>query len=101
MQKDNFINNINQYRDFIHIDDVSRSIKILLNKRFEKPINLSSGEKTNLVVACKILNKHFLNRNIFFDTKIGEDIFGDNSILKSIGMKKFKTVTKTLLSYKK
>ena len=46
---DSFSNNVNQYRDFIHIDDVMESIILLIKKNFDKPINISSGKKINLI----------------------------------------------------
>jgi nucleoside-diphosphate-sugar epimerase len=95
------IKNINQFRDFIHIDDVSKSIKLLIEKEIENPINLSSGEKINLINVCKILNKKFVKKEISFDLKKGKDIFGDNTFLKRLGIKKFKSVNQSLLSYKK
>ena len=95
------IKNINQFRDFIHIDDVSKSIKRLIEKEIENPINLSSGEKINLINACKILNKKFVKKEVSFDLKKGKDIFGDNAFLKRLGIKKFKSVNQSLLSYKK
>ena len=49
MKKLKAIKNINQYRDFIHIDDVSRSIKCLIEKQVQNPINISSGKKVNLI----------------------------------------------------
>ena len=49
MKNINKIKNINQFRDFIHIDDVSKSIKLLIEKEIENPINLSSGKKINLI----------------------------------------------------
>ena len=88
-------------RDFIHIDDVAKSIKMLIEKKIEKPINLSSGKKTNLIKACNILNKKFVQKkSVFFDLKRGKDIFGDNTFLKKLGAKRFKNVNQSLLSYK-
>jgi len=101
MKNIKIIKNINQFRDFIHIDDVSKSIKLLIEKEIENPINLSSGEKINLINACKILNKNFVKKKISFDLKKGKDIFGDNTFLKRLGVKKFKSVNQSLLSYKK
>ena len=92
---------VNQFRDFIHIDDVSRSIKLLIDKRFEKPINISSGKKINLINACKILNNKFFKNKISYDKKRGKDIFGNNTLLKKIGIKKFKNIKQALLEYKK
>ena len=101
MKNIKMIKNINQFRDFIHIDDVSKSIKLLIEKEIENPINLSSGKKINLIDACKILNKKFVKKEISFDLKRGKDIFGDNTFLKRLGVKKFKSVSQSLLSYKK
>ncbi len=92
--------NVNQYRDFIHIDDVSKSLKLMIDKEFQKPINISSGKKINLIQACKILNKKFINKNIIFHKTRGKDIFGNNAQLKLLGIKNFKSPKKTLLSFK-
>jgi len=101
MKNKKMIKNINQFRDFIHIDDVSRSIKLLIENKIEYPINLSSGKKINLIHACKILNKIFIKKETSFDLKKGKDMFGDNTILKKLGIKKFKNINQTLSSYKK
>ncbi len=101
MKNSEKIKNINQYRDFIHIDDVSKSIKCLLEQEIENPINLSSGKKINLIKACQILNKKYVKKNISFDLKKGKDIFGDNTYLKRVGIKSFKNIKQSLLSYRK
>ena len=101
MKKVNKINFVNQFRDFIHIDDVSRSINLLISKNFEKPINISSGKKINLINACKILNNKFFKNKISYDKKRGHDIFGNNTLLKNIGVKKFKSIKQALLEYKR
>jgi len=101
MKKTKKINFVNQFRDFIHIDDVSRSIKLLISKNFEKPINISSGKKINLINACKILNNKFFKKKISYDKKRGNDIFGNNMLLRKIGFKKFKSIKQSLLEYKR
>ena len=101
MKNINKIKNINQYRDFIHIDDVSKSIKRLIEREIEYPINISSGQKINLINACKILNDKFVKKEVLFDLKKGSDIYGDNSLLKKIGIKKFKNIYQILSAYKK
>ena len=100
IKKNKKITNVNQYRDFIHIDDISKSINILIKKQIVEPINISSGMKINLIDACKILNKKKSNKNLKFDMSRGKDIFGNNKLLKSLGINKFKSIKKTLLSYK-
>ena len=101
MKKLKNIENINQYRDFIHIDDVSRSIKCLIEKQVQNPINISSGKKVNLIKACKILNKKYVKKEMKYDLKKGKDIYGDNALLRKLGIKRFKNITQSLLSYKK
>ena len=101
MKNINKIKKINQYRDFIHIDDVSKSIKRLIEREIEYPINISSGQKINLISACKILNDKFVKKEVLFDLKKGSDIYGDNSLLKKIGIKKFKNIYQILSAYKK
>ena len=100
IKKDKMITNVNQYRDFIHIDDISKSINILIKKQFVRPINISSGMKINLIEACKILNQKISNKELKFDMKRGSDIFGNNNLLKRLGLKKFKSIKQTLLSYR-
>ena len=101
MKKLKAIKNINQYRDFIHIDDVSRSIKCLIEKQVQNPINISSGKKVNLIKACDILNKKYVKKEMIYDLKKGKDIYGDNALLRKLGIKRFKNITQSLLSYKK
>ena len=100
IKKDKMITNVNQYRDFIHIDDISKSINILIKKKIVRPINISSGMKINLIEACKILNQKISNKELKFDMKRGSDIFGNNNLLKKLGLKKFKSIKQTLLSYR-
>ena len=39
--------NLNINRDFIHIDDVTRSLELMIKKQIDKPINIWSGKKIN------------------------------------------------------
>ena len=43
-------------RDFIHIDDVTRSLDLMIKKQIDKPINICSGKKINLISLTKKLN---------------------------------------------
>ena len=101
MLKTNFIDNINCYRDFIHLDDVMKSLDILISKNYEKIINISSGKKVNLIHVCKILNSYYFQKEIKYGTKGGKNLFGDNKLLKSLGKKKFKSIEKIIKSFKK
>ena len=90
------INNINKYRDFIHIDDVIKSLKIIISKEYQEPINVCSGKKINLIEICKMINDKFFKKKIYIDNKRGKDLFGDNRKLKKIGIKKFKNINHIL-----
>ena len=95
------INNINQFRDFIHIDDVCKAIDIMIMRKFEKTLNISSGKKINLIQIAKIIQKKKTNKNIKFDKKRGGDIFGNNNILRNLGLSQFKGINQIINSYKK
>ena len=96
-----FIDNINTSRDFIHIDDVMESLKLIIDIKFEKPINIASGKKISLIRICKILNSLFYQKKISYGKKGGRDLCADNSLLKSLGKKKFKDINQILMTYKK
>ena len=100
MKKSNFIDNVNQYRDFIHIDDVMESLIMMIKKRFCKPINISSGKKINLIQVCKIINQNYLQKKIIFGKIRGKDLYGDNKLLKTIGKTKFKNINQIIKSFK-
>lgn len=101
IKKNNFIDNVNQYRDFIHIDDVMDSLMLLIKKKFYRPINISSGKKINLTQVCKIINQTYVKKNIIFGKKRGKDLYGDNKLLKSIGKRKFNNIYQIIKSFKK
>ena len=42
-----------------HIEDVVESINILIKKKFNKIVNISSGKKINLIEVCKAINAEF------------------------------------------
>ena len=93
------ISNINQLRDFIHIDDVCKALDLMIIKKLEKPINISSGKKINLIKIARIINKKKTNKNMIFDQKRGGDIFGDNKNLRNLGLRRYKNITQIINSY--
>ena len=101
IKKQTYINNINQYRDFIHIDDVLNSIKLIIMKEFTNPVNVSSGKKINLIQICRKINRFFFkNRKLYFDQKRRGDLYGNNNLLKKLGIKKFKNIDQIIRSYR-
>ena len=93
------LTNVNAYRDFIHIDDVLDSIMLVLRKKIEDPINISSGMKINLLKVSKLINSIFYKKEIFTDKKRGGDLFGCNKKLKLLGKKKFKNINSIIKSF--
>ena len=101
IKKNNKIYNVNELRDFIHIDDVCKSLEIILIKKVTQPINISSGKKINLIDVCKKINKFFIKKkNLKFDKEKGKDLFGDNIFLKKLGMTKFKNIDQTIKAFR-
>ena len=92
--------NINKYRDFVHIDDVVKALNLMVKKKYDSQINISSGKKVNLIEICKKINKIYYNKKISFDINRGKDIFGNNNKLKKLGLKKFKDIQKIISSLK-
>ena len=100
IKKNNFIDNINHYRDFIHIDDVMEALILLIKRKFYKPINISSGKKINLIKVCKIINQTYFKKKIIFGKTRGSDLYGDNKLLKSIGKIRYKNINQIIKSFK-
>ena len=94
------IMNINKYRDFVHIDDVVKALNLMVKKKYDSQINISSGKKVTLIEICKKINKIYYNKKISFDINRGKDIFGNNNKLKKLGLKKFKDIQKIISSLK-
>ncbi len=94
-------------RDFIHIDDIAKSLELMIRKRFNYPLNICSGKKINLIHLSKKLNKISFNKKIIFKSSnkvLNKDIYGNNNLLKKLGIKKFKNlnfILKTFLNGKK
>ena len=100
IKNSNHIDNVNQFRDFIHIDDVTKSIELMLRKKIKLPINISSGKKINLIKVCKIINSLYLRKKISYGLNKGKNIFGDNNLLKKNGISSFKDNFETIKAYK-
>ncbi len=94
--------NLNKNRDFIHIDDVSRSLELMIDKVIDRPLNICSGKKINLITLVKRLNSMSLNKKLVFINsrkKMNQDIYGNNNLLIKFGIKKFKNLNVILKSF--
>ncbi len=67
-----YINNGNQFRDFLYIDDLCKIIDLLIknrNKKFNSILNISSQNYIKLCTIPKIIEK-ILKKKINYDVKI-------------------------------
>ena len=69
MQKKILLRNLNHYRDFISMDDISKIIFIFLKKRFNGILNFGSGNGIFLKDIAKIIAKKYKKKIIFNDNK--------------------------------
>jgi len=60
------LNNLNHYRDFISMSDISKIILILFKKNFKGVINIATGKKIHLKKIAKIICKKYKNNNFTF-----------------------------------
>ena len=82
------LNNLNHYRDFISMKDISEIIFFLFYKNYNGIINLGTGKKTHLKKIAKIIAKKF-NKNLQFeDNKISTHHIANITKLKKIYKKK-------------
>ncbi len=91
LKKNNYIkiDNLNQYRDFIHINDLSRCIFYLMNKNYGGVINIASGKKIRLNKIIKIIAKNY-NKKVFFIRNkdfSAQSLIADIAKLKKLGFK--------------
>ena len=68
-KKDVLLKNLNHYRDFISMEDISKIIFILKKKKFRGIINLGSGKKVFLKDIAKIIAKKYKKKIFFLDNK--------------------------------
>ena len=83
-KKNLILKNLNHYRDFISMDDIAKTINILLKKNFIGTINIGSGKGIYLKdIATIILNK-YKKKAIFIDNKNRTYLTANNQKLKKI-----------------
>ncbi len=63
------LRNLNHYRDFISMEDISKIIFVLLKKRFNGILNFGSGKGVFLKDIAKIIAKKYKKEIIFKDNK--------------------------------
>ena len=87
------LDNLNHYRDFISIEDISEIIIVLLKKRFKGILNLGSGKGIFLKDIAKIIGKKYNKKVIFNNNKITTYLIANiNRLLKNYKFKKSKKI---------
>ena len=92
------LKNLNHFRDFISMANISKVIIHLLNKRYNGIINIASGKKIHLKdIAITILKKYNKTNYEFIDNKVETSLIGDISKLKKITKFKINDSIKKLI----
>ena len=86
--------NLNHYRDFISMSEISRIILILYKKRYNGIINIGSGRESSFEEIAKFICKKYKKQFDFDDNKKPTYLVSDNSKLK----KKFLRSKRTILT---
>ena len=84
------VDNLNQYRDFIHIDDLIKCIFFLMKKNYRGIINIASGKKIRLNKMIQIIAKNY-NKKVFFNKNkdfSAKSLIADVTKLKTHSKKK-------------
>jgi UDP-glucose 4-epimerase len=74
--------------DFLHVYDIAKAFKIILDNDFIGTVNISSGKAVELRDIAKYVLKKFEKENLLHLNLASKDcrtMFGDNEILKSLG----------------
>ena len=91
------LNNLNPYRDFISMRNISNVIHVLLEKNFIGVINIGSGKSIYLKDIAKIILKKYKKEGIFKDNKKKTYLIANIKKLKKITKLKFHTNIKKMI----
>ena len=91
------LKNLNHYRDFISMEDISKIIFVLLKKRFNGILNFGSGKGIFLKDISKIIAKKYKKEIIFDDNKkITYLVANISKLLRHYKFKKSKEIEKLI-----
>ena len=92
------LKNLNHYRDFISMNDISKIIFELSKKKYKGIINIATGKKVYLKNIAKIILKKYNKENYkFIDNKLQTSLIGDIKKLKKItNFKSHKSIEKMI-----
>ena len=78
------LKDLNHYRDFISMHDISNIIMALYKKKYKGIINIGSGKGILLKDIAEIICKKYKKECAFNDNKISTFLVADNSKLRKI-----------------
>ncbi len=76
------LQNLNHYRDFISMEDISKIIFILLKKKFNGVINLGSGKGILLKEIANVIGEKYKKEISFLDNKKKTHLIANTKLLK-------------------
>ena len=92
------LKNLNHYRDFISMHDISNIIFKLLKKKYHGILNIANGKKIHLKIIAKIILNKYRKKNYFFNDNSKETyLVGNIKKLKSMCKYKPKSNIKDLI----
>ena len=91
------LKNLNHYRDFVSMEDISKIINILQKKQYVGFINIGSGKKIYLKDIAKIILKKYNKKASFKDNKNPTYLIADIRRLKKITKINFKSNIKNMI----
>ena len=86
-QKNNKLNNINTYRDYISIENINSALLQMVSLKLVSDYNICSGEKIHLPNIVTYFNGIFKNKILHFQGVKSNNLVGSNSKLKKTGWK--------------
>lgn len=82
------LENLNHFRDFISIKDISKIIIYFLKNEISGVINLSTGKPTKLALIANIISKKYKKEIKIIDNNKPTFLVGNNTLLKKIYKKR-------------
>ena len=74
-------------RDFIHVSEVSKVIRFIINRNINETLNVGSGKGYSLIKIVKYLSKKIKKKPILIAKNKKTKLVADISLLKSYGFK--------------
>ena len=91
------MSNLNHYRDFISISDISKIIFVLWEKKFKGILNIATGKSRRLDFLAKIIAKKYKKKIIIKKQNQPTYLIANNKLLKKIYKKKINTNIKKMI----